>query len=163
MYTRSWMSPAWLSPYGSIVVFFCVAHYLGYVEATLSLLAVMVLFFALRCPRRVHFVTTVILTFVAGTLLWANLRPTGWQRQWNQDTPKELDFVTEKMFWRGWPVSPWMLCKTCHIILDPGGCFAQLSLVVDGAVYAIALFAAKALCERCLWRRDNDGKTCKDK
>ncbi|MCX7425605.1 MAG: hypothetical protein NTW96_08290 [Planctomycetia bacterium] len=54
------------------------ARILGYVDAGISLLALMVLVRAVRRPRPVRRTTAVLLTLVAGTLLWANLRPTGW-------------------------------------------------------------------------------------
>jgi len=42
----------------------------------LRLTAIVVLVGVMKYPRRVHPLTGVLLTLVAGTLLWANLRPT---------------------------------------------------------------------------------------
>src|SRR4029077_15926572 len=74
----------------------------------------MALLFLLRAARRphpVHRTTAILLTLLTGVLLWANLRPTGWQEEFGGvDSPLELDPITKAMFWRGWPLSPFMFC-----------------------------------------------------
>jgi hypothetical protein len=139
---------------GATAGFSFVASELGWVDAAIILLALMVLISLMRRPRRVHLATTALLTLITVVLLWANLRPTAWQRQWNQLTPTSLDPITDKMFWRGWPLCPFMLCRIHHMSLDPAGCFVQVALVGDGVLYVMALAAAKVACERCLRRRD---------
>src|SRR5262245_55040019 len=57
------------------------------VEAAITAMASLVLFRAVRRPRPVHLTTTVVLTLVAGTLLWANLRPTVWEEDFGGDVP----------------------------------------------------------------------------
>jgi hypothetical protein len=132
--------------------FFSVACILGYVDAAISLVALMVLFRVLLRPRPVRRTTAVLLTLVAGLMLWANLRPTGWQGEFGLATPTGLDAITGAMFWRGWPLSPCMVCLIHGMKLHPSG--SQWVLVLDSAIFAICLFAAKAVCERCLHWRD---------
>ena len=163
MYTRSWMSPAWLSPYGSIVVFFCVRT-LSWLRGSNTFSAGghgLVLRPAMPSPSPLRHNRHPYVCCRNASL---GEPPTNWMAKAVESRHAEgirlrnREDVLARL--AGFPVDA---LQDAHIILDPGGCFAQLSLVVDGAVYAIALFAAKALCERCLWRRDNDGKTCKDK
>src|SRR3954451_11934120 len=81
------------------------------VEGAVSAMGVLVLIRAVRRPRPVHLTTTILLTLLTGILLWANLRPTGWQEELGRvEAPAELDPVTKAMFWRGWPLSPFMVC-----------------------------------------------------
>jgi len=137
------------------------------VEGAVTAMASFVLIRAVRRPRPVHLTTTILLTLLTGILLWANLRPTGWQEVWNVDAPAELDPVTKAMFWRGWPLSPFMIC------IDGLRCrpspIAGCLLVFDGVLFVVALFAAKAVCESCFrWlhstkrarQRDSDQCDC---
>jgi hypothetical protein len=130
--------------------FFSVASTLGYVDATIILLALMLLFVAVRRPRPVHLSTAILLALITGALLWANLRASGWQREWGPGMTEKVDPITKKMFWRGWPLCPCMLCYVRHMELDPAGCFVQGALIADAAVFVVALSAAKALSEGCL-------------
>ena len=102
--------------------FFSVVSILGYVDAGISLLAIdsPLLRPAMAASRPSGH--GLLLTLVAGILLWANLRPTGWQGEFGIDTPTGLDPITEAMFWRGWPLSPWMLCLIHSMKLHPDGC-----------------------------------------
>ncbi len=128
--------------------FFSVGSILGYVDATIILLALMVLFRAMRRPQRVHAMTAVILTLVTGVFLWANLRPTRWQEGFGLATPTDLDRVTQAVFWRGWPLSPFMVCLVHGMKLHASG--VQWVLVFDGVFFVLALVTVKAVCERCL-------------
>jgi hypothetical protein len=116
-----------------------------------SLFAMLALVRAVRGPQRVHLATAVLLTLATGILLWANLRPTGWQGEFGVDTPAELDPITEAMFWRGWPLSPCMVCLIHGMKFHFGG--VQWALVLDAVVFAVTLSVVKALCERCSRRR----------
>jgi hypothetical protein len=51
------------------------------VEAAITAMAFLALIRAVRRPRAVHLTTTILLTLLTGILLWANLRPTGWQEE----------------------------------------------------------------------------------
>lgn len=133
--------------------FLCVAWKLGWVDATIILLALMVLFRAVRRPQPVHLTTAALLTLVTGALLWANLRPTGWQREFGLATPTQLDPIAKAMFWRGWPLSPCMVCLIHGMKFHPSG-EQWAVLTFDGVLFVVALFTAKAVCERCLRWRD---------
>jgi len=133
-----------------IAGFFSLALTLGYVDAAITLMALALLLAVIRCPPQAHWVTGVFLTAVATLMLWANLRPTGWESQFDQQLPNELDAVTKTMFWRGWPVCPWMLCEWRHMAPDVEQGLPQAALPLNGAVFLAALFGAKAACKRCL-------------
>ena len=122
------------------------------VEGAIIVMAFLVLIRAVRGPHPAHLTTTILLTLLTGILLWANLRPSVWQEEWGGfDTPAELDPITRAMFWRGWPLSPFMICidglKYSHTHM------AGLVLVFDGVLFLVALFAMKAVCEGCFRRR----------
>lgn len=132
--------------------FFASAAMVGYVDATITLVALSFLGYLIRCPRRVHLLTGIALALLAGILLWANLRPTRWEREFCEVAPRELNHATNQMFWRGWPVCPWMLCTYHQMAFDPiGGC-PEAALVFDGVLFASILLAAKFACEHCLRR-----------
>src|SRR4051795_1558728 len=81
------------------------------VEGAVTAMAVLVLIRAVRRPRPVHLTTAILLTLLTGILLWANLRPTGWQRELGGvESPMETDPITRAMFWRVWPLSPFIFC-----------------------------------------------------
>jgi hypothetical protein len=104
---------------------------------------------AARRPHPVHRTTAILLTLLTGVLLWTNLRPTGWQEEFgNTVSPLELDPITKAMFWRGWPLSPCTVCLFHGMRFHTNG--VQCVLVLDGALFVVALFATKAVCERCL-------------
>lgn len=119
-----------------------------------SVIGVALLFLirAARRPRPVHRTTAILLTLITGILLWANLRPTGWQEEFGGvDSPTELDPVTKTLFWRGWPLSPCMVCLVHGLRFHPSG-IEQCVLAFDSVVFVVALLATKAVCERCLRR-----------
>src|SRR5262245_1191786 len=105
---------------------------------------------AVRRPHPVHLTTTIVLTLITGILLWANLRPTVWQEDFGGgiDAPTGLDPITKAMFWRGWPLSPCMVCLIHGMRFQPSG-IEGCVLVVDGVLLLVVLFAAKAVCESC--------------
>ena len=120
------------------------------VDLAIVLMALLVFILAVRGPHPVHLTTTILLTLLTGILLWANLRPTGWQEEFGGvDSPLELDPVTQAMFWRGWPLSPCTVCLVHGLKFHPGG-IEQCVLAFDGVLFVVALFATKAVCERCL-------------
>ncbi|SIO60429.1 hypothetical protein SAMN05444166_6389 [Singulisphaera sp. GP187] len=43
--------------------------------------AFLILIHTARRPQPVHRTTAILLTLLTGILLWANLRPTGWQKE----------------------------------------------------------------------------------
>jgi hypothetical protein len=119
------------------------------VEGAITAMAFLVLIRAVRRPHPVHLTTTILLTLFTGILLWANLRPTGWQEELGWiDTPTGLDPITKAMFWRGWPLSPFMICLIHGMRFRPDG-IEGCVLVFDGVLFLVALFAAKAVCESC--------------
>jgi len=136
--------------------FFAGAAVFGYVDATITLLAAIVLVGVLRYPRPAHRVTAVVVVLLAGTLLWANLRATRWEEEFCQTAPQAWDPLTRGLFWRGWPLCPWMFCHWRHMALATDTGLPSAALLCDGAVFVIALRAAKAGGEWC-WRRCQSG------
>jgi|GEM_PF-3749286 len=121
--------------------------------------AVLILIRVARRPQPVHRTTAVLLTLLTGILLWANLRPSGWQEEFGGDTLPELDAITRSMFWRGWPLSPCMFCLIHGMRFRPGG-IERCVLVFDGFLFVVALFATRAVSERCLrWLQHRNGAT----
>ena len=117
-------------------------------EGAVTVMAFLVLIRAVRRPHPVHLTTTILLTLLTGILLWANLRPTVWQEDFGGgiDAPTGLDPITKAMFWRGWPLSPCMVCLIHGMRFRPSG-IEGCVLVVDGVLFLVTLFAAKAVCE----------------
>jgi hypothetical protein len=113
-------------------------------------MALLIVIRAARLPQPVHVTTAILLTLLTGILLWANLRPTGWQEELGGlATPGELDPITKAMFWRGWPLSPCMVCLFHGGRFHPGF-IEPCVLALDGILFVVALFVTKAVCERCL-------------
>ena len=138
--------------------FFSAASALGCADAVVMLLATGVLVCAMRRPRPVRLVTGVLLTLIAAILVWANLRPTGSQQELGLDTPARLDPITERMFWRGWPVCPFMLCLIHGLTFHPDeSSFVQAALICDAAVFVASVYASRSACERFLrWARERN-------
>jgi hypothetical protein len=113
--------------------------------------ALLILIRAARRPKPVHRTTAIVLTLLTGILLWANLRPTEWQEEYfgGVDAPPGLDPITTAMFWRGWPLSPCMVCLVHGLEFHPSG-IEQCVLAFDGFLFVTAVFAARAVCERSL-------------
>jgi len=138
--------------------FFSLARTLGYVDALVILAAVVVAVGVMEYPRRVHLPTGIVLTLVAGTLLWANLRPTKWQREFYASLPDRLDPVAKGMFYRGWPLSPCLTCLVHGMKFDTGEGDVYAVLMVDGVLGAIALCVARCACE--FYLRGRGRSTC---
>ena len=126
---------------------------LGYVDSVAIALALLLLASIIRRPEPVHVTTAIALTAVTGILLWANLRPTPWEEKFGQSAPENLDLVTKRMFWRGWPLCPFMVCPYRHMTFLPEEGFVQEALIYDGVLLVAALLATKFLCEWSLRRR----------
>ena len=133
--------------------FFSVARMLGYVDALVILAGIVVVVGIMEYPRRVHLATGILLTVVAGVLLWANLRPTQWAREFDALPPEGLDAVPESMFFRGWPLPAFAICPIRHMRFEPNNAAVYLILVLDGVAYMIALLIVRVACEFCFRRR----------
>ena len=55
--------------------------------------ALVILIHAARRPQPVRRTTAILLALLTGILLWANLRPSGWQAEFGGDSPPELDAI----------------------------------------------------------------------
>jgi len=133
--------------------FFALGRMLGYIDAVVILVVIAVLVGVMEYPRRVHLATGILLTIVAGTLLWANLRPTKWEREFNQLPPIELDAAAKAMFYRGWPLSPCMICPMgpgMQLHASDTGAYAVL--VVDAAFCVVVLLAVRVTGAFCCRR-----------
>ena len=79
----------------------------------IGLVVVLVLIHATRRPQPVHRITAIALILITGILLWANLRPTGWQEEFGGvESPRELDPITRAMFWRVAALSLYVLPRS---------------------------------------------------
>ena len=122
---------------------------ISHIDLCIGLVAVLPLVRAARRPHPVHPTTAILLTLLTGVLLWANLRNSGWQEVWNERAPEGLDPVTKAMFYRGWPLAPFMVCLTHGLRFHSSGVEGCV-LVLDGVLFLVALYATKAACERLL-------------
>ena len=117
------------------------------IDLCIGLVAIFTLVRAARWPHPVRPTTAILLTLLTGVLLWANLRNSGWQEVWNERAPEGLDPVTKAMFYRGWPLAPFMVCISYFNRFQPGG-GEGLTLLFDWLVLLAALYATKAACQR---------------
>jgi hypothetical protein len=102
--------------------------------------------------RPVRPITAFFLALLTGAWIWANLRNSGWGEEWGNDIPEGLDPVTQAMFYRGWPLAPFMFCIIYFNRFHSGG-LEGLALVFDWLVLTAALSLARFVCERCFhWR-----------
>ncbi len=135
-----------------IAAFFSLARTLGYVDALVILAAVVVAVGVMEYPRRVRPATAILITLVAGTLLWANLRTNGWAREFNLGPPIGLDPVLRSTFCHGWPFSACSIYLHNHMT-DPGDPAMYWALTSDVVVFVVALLATRGVGELCLrWR-----------
>src|SRR4051794_26222022 len=122
------------------------------VPGAIIAMALLVLVVVVRRPHPVRPTTAILLTLLTGVLLWANLRNSGWQEVWNEDAPEGLDPVTKAMFYRGWPLAPFMICPIHRMQFHASG-VEGFVLAMDGVLFLVALYTTKAACERLLrWR-----------
>ena len=134
-------------------IFFSVASTLGYVDALAILASIVVLVGVMAYPRRVHLPTGIVLTVVAGLLLGANLRRTRWAREFNEMPPAGLDPVAKSMFYRGWPLCPFMTAPISRMTFRTNEPAVYGTLLVDGILFVVALFIVRGVSEWCLrWR-----------
>jgi hypothetical protein len=106
---------------------------------------------------RFHPATAVFLLLTAGLLSWANLRETGWQRELGDlEPPAGLDPITQRMFYRGWPLSPFMVCMFHGMKWHPEEGRVHMALALDAIIFVVVLFAVGAICERLFRRRKNE-------
>jgi hypothetical protein len=116
-------------------------------------IAVVLLVAVARWHRPVRPITAFCLALLTWAWIWANLRNSGWQEVWNERAPEGLDPVTKAMFYRGWPLAPFMLCIIHGLRFRPGG-LEGLALVFDWLVLFLVLSLARFVCERSSRRRD---------
>jgi len=132
--------------------FFSLARTLGYADAFVILVAILAVVGIMEYPRRVHLATGIVLTLVAGALLWANVRTTKWQNVFNVLPPDQLDSVAKSMFYRGWPIAPFMPCLVRHMQFDASEAGVYAVLVLDAVVSVVILLLVRATCEFCCRR-----------
>ena len=135
-----------------IAAFFSLARTLGYIDALVILAGVVVVVGVMAYPRPVHLATGILLTLVAGLLLWANLRPSGWAREFNLRPPTGLDPVLRTTFCYGWPLSPCLIYIHNHMT-DPADQAMYWALMADAIFFVVALFVTRGVCGLCFRRR----------
>ena len=133
--------------------FFALGRMPGNADAIVILAGVVITVSVMEYPRRVHLVTGILLTFVAGALLWANLRTTIWQKAFGFPLAKELDSVAKGMFYRGWPLCPCMTCLVYFMKFHPSEPGIHAILAFDGIVCATILLVVRVVCEFCFQSR----------
>jgi len=123
------------------------------IEAFIIALAVVTLVAVARRQQPIRLSTSFFLVLLTGVWLWANLRSSGWREELGgQGPPEGLDPVTRGLFYRGWPLSPFMFCPRRGMRFRSGGLEGWV-LIFDWIVLVVALFLAKFVCERCCHRR----------
>jgi hypothetical protein len=128
-------------------------HELNMVDLFTIVFAVVILVVVARRIRPVRPITVFFLALLTGAWIWANLRDSGWQEEWGGDIPERSDPVTKAMFYRGWPLAPFMVCLIYFNRFRPSG-LEGLVLVFDWLVLIAALCLARFVCERCFHWRD---------
>jgi hypothetical protein len=129
-------------------VFCSAAVTLGYVDAIVCLAALIVAGCLARWPQSVRPTSAVLMTLGAAILLWANLRPTGWDHEFQCLPPQGLDPITQALFWRGWPLCPCMFSLIIGLKFHSDG--ASFALLFDAVVFLANLIAVKVVSERTL-------------
>ena len=112
-------------------------------------------------PRRfrLHWPTAVVLTVVAGGILWLNVRPTQLEERLMMRSlpPDELDPLTYRLFYRGWPLPPFMFCGERGMEWDPHNGGSQAALLFD-AFFAVGVLAGVGCaCEGLIVRLKASG------
>jgi hypothetical protein len=110
--------------------------------------ALVILVAVARRLRPVRPITMFFLTLLTGAWIWANLHDFGWEEKWGNDFPEGLDPVTKAMFYRGWPLAPFMVCLV-YFNRFHAGSGVGLVLVFDWLILIAALSLARFVCERC--------------
>jgi hypothetical protein len=123
------------------------------VEVLTIAIAVVILAAVARWSHPVRPITAFFLASLTVVWVWANLRNSGWQEVWNERAPEGLDPVTKAMFYRGWPLAPFMVCIIYFNRFRPSGLEGSV-LVLDWLVLFVALSLGRFVCERCCHRRD---------
>jgi len=123
------------------------------VEVFTIAFAVVILVALARRNRPVRPTTAFFLALLTGAWIWANLRTSGWQEVWGEGAPDGLDPVTKAMFWRGWPLAPFMVCMIHGNRFRPSG-LEGCALIFDWLVLFVVLSLARFVCARCSHWRD---------
>ena len=84
-------------------------------------IAVVILAVVARSIRPVRPITALFLASLTVVWVGANLLASGWQEECGGEIPEALDPVTKAMFFRGWPLAPFMVCITYFNRVHPSG------------------------------------------
>src|SRR3954447_5266538 len=103
------------------------------VDAFTIAFAIVILGAVARRAFPVRPITLFMLALLAGAWIWANLRNSGWQEEWGNDFPEGLDPITKAMFYRGWPLAPFMVCLVYFNRFHAGG-LERFVLIFDWLV-----------------------------
>ena|SRR5438132_6704325 len=89
---------------------------------------------------------TVVIVLASGSLiLWANIRPV--RVEGDVAPPDRYGPVARELFFRGWPLSPWMLCSFHGGKWHPEEDFCWWALIIDAIVAAASVGCVWFLCE----------------
>ena len=89
------------------------------------------------------------LVLIAATLLWANLRRTGWEEVWGEPVLRGFAALARTMYYHGWPACPFMVSPPRGMPPYSDG-LEWTPLVLNGIVFALALFVARVICQWCV-------------
>lgn len=124
------------------------------VDVFTIVLAIVILVAVARWKRPVRPITAFILGLITAAWIWANLHDFGWEEEWGNDFPDGLNPFTKAMFYRGWPVAPFMICLIERNRFQASG-LEEVVLVFDWLVLFLALVLARFVCERCCRTADS--------
>jgi len=98
---------------------------------------------------RIHSATATVLLLIWGVLLWANLRPTDWGAVFGHSKGglDNVDPITKAIFFRGWPVSPCMVCSFHGMKYHPEEGFIHIVWLVNGGIALLILVPVAGICE----------------
>lgn len=113
------------------------------VDVLVAAIALLTYIVVQRRPLPAHLTATIVLALLTGFWIWANLRPTVWQRDFgDQRPPAGLDPITSGMFYRGWPLSScWF--SLFHGMRFQADILQPMALVFDWLVLVVALMLAR--------------------
>ncbi len=100
--------------------------------------------------RGLHSTTFCLVVASATALVWMNLRVSSAVHEMNLDSLRALlglDPVTQYLFFRGWPLSPFEVCVFHGMKFHPEESPVRFVLILDFAVAGVVLFCVAVLSE----------------
>jgi hypothetical protein len=107
---------------------------------------------------KVRSAKSLVFIVVAVGFLWLNLTVN--RTEGKLKPPDELGPITRYLFYRGWPLSPWMACSFHGGKWHPDEGFIWITLALDAAILCVSLFVTWVSIERLIrwWQIAVKGK-----